>query len=282
MSARRRRLPWVSLGVLATLVIVAAFAPWIAPHDPEQQSLLARFTPPVWMEGGEWSHLLGTDALGRDLLSNVIFGLRISIMAGFLAVTISVLIGGFLGLLAGSNAGRWPDSLIMRAADVQLSLPAVLIALGGLALFGRGLGKVILVIGLVGWAQYARLIRSSVLVERSKDYVAAAEVIGGSRRRVLFRHVLPNVLGPMLVQISVDIPRAVELAATLSFLGLGVAITTPSLGLRIAEGYQYLLSGVWWPSIIPGLALIVLVLSENLVADWIRDRLDPRYDLKRR
>lgn len=282
MSGRQRRLPWLSLGVLAVLVASAAFAPWIAPHDPERQSLLARFTPPVWMAGGDWSHIFGTDALGRDLLSNVIFGLRISILAGFLAVTISVVTGGLLGLLAGSRSGRWLDSLIMRAADVQLSLPAVLIALGALALFGRGLGKVILVIGLVGWAQYARLIRSSVLVEQSKDYVAAAEVIGGSRRRVLFRHILPNVLGPMLVQVSVDIPRAVELAATLSFLGLGVAITTPSLGLRISEGYQYLLSGVWWPSIIPGLTLVLLVLSENLVADWIRDRLDPRYDLKRR
>lgn len=282
MSGRRPRLPWLSLGVLSILILAAIFAPWIAPHDPERQSLLARFTPPVWMSGGDWSHILGTDALGRDLLSNVIYGLRISILAGFMAVAISVVVGGFLGLFAGYRGGSWLDGLVMRAADVQLSLPAVLIALGGLALFGRGLWKVILVIGLVGWAQYARLIRSSVLVERSKDYVAAATVIGGSPRRVLFRHILPNVLGPLLVQISVDIPRAVELAATLSFLGLGVAITTPSLGLRISQGYQYLLSGMWWPSIIPGVALVLLVLSENLVADWLRDKLDPRYDLKRR
>lgn len=282
MSRRTRRLPWLSLGILGIFVIAAVFAPWLVPHDPEQQSLLARFTPPVWVSGGDWNHLFGTDELGRDLLSNVIFGLRISIAAGFVAVAISVVVGGCLGLIAGTRSGRWLDNLIMRAADVQLSLPAVLIALGGLALFGRGLWKVVLVIGLVGWAQYARLIRSSVLVERSKDYVAAAAIIGGTPRRVLLRHILPNVLGPLLVQVSVDIPRAVELAATLSFLGLGVAITTPSLGLRIAQGYQFLLSGIWWPSIIPGLVLVLLVLSENLVADWIRDRLDPRYDLKRR
>lgn len=282
MSGRRRRPPLLSLGILGILLIAAVFAPWLAPHDPQQQSLLARFTPPVWMSGGDWSHVFGTDALGRDLLSNVIFGLRISIAAGFMAVAISVIGGGCLGLIAGAKGGRWVDNLIMRAADVQLSLPAVLIALGGLALFGRGLWKMILVIGLVGWAQYARLIRAGVLVERSKDYVAAATVIGATPRQVLLRHILPNVLGPVLVQVSVDIPRAVELAATLSFLGLGVGITTPSLGLRISQGYQYLLSGMWWPSIIPGLVLVLLVLSENLVADWIRDRLDPRYDLKQR
>ena len=280
MRVRRLRLPWISLTILAILILSAIFAPWIAPHDPQQQSLLARFDPPAWIAGGSLDHVFGTDSLGRDLLSNVIYGLRISVSAGFLAVAISVVLGGVLGLIAGYKNGSWFDNLIMRAADVQLSLPAVLIALGGLALFGRGLWKLIFVIGVVGWAQYARLVRSSTLVERSKDYVAAAQVIGGSPRRALFRHILPNVLGPLLVQISVDIPRAVELAATLSFLGLGVAVTTPSLGLRISQGYQYLLGGIWWPSIIPGLVLVVLVLSENLVADWLRDRLDPRYDLK--
>lgn len=268
------------MAILSILVLSAIFAPWLAPHDPQQQSLLARFDPPVWMSGGDWEHIFGTDALGRDLFSNVIYGLRISVSVGFLAVTLSVLIGGTLGLIAGYKNGGWFDNLVMRAVDVQLSLPAVLIALGGLALFGRGLEKLILVIGVVGWAQYARLVRSSTLVERSKDYVAAVRVIGGTPRRALFRHILPNALGPLLVQISVDIPRAVELAATLSFLGLGVAVTTPALGLRISQGYQYLLGGVWWPSIIPGLVLVVLVLSENLVADWLRDKLDPRYDLK--
>jgi len=257
---------------LGLFVVLAVFAAWIAPHAPEQQDLMARFTPPFT----SWSHLLGTDALGRDVLSNVIFGLRVSLLAGFVSVAISVTIGTAIGLLAGYAGGGRLDNLAMRAADVQLSLPAVLIALGALALLGRGLWKMILIIGLVGWAQYGRLARGSVLVERERQYVAAATVIGASPMRVMFRHILPNVIGPLLVQISVDIPRAVELAATLSFLGLGVAITTPALGLRISQGYQYLLSGMWWPSIIPGAVLIALVLCENLIGDWVRDIADPR------
>lgn len=272
MAIRGRRVPVVPCVVLGLFVVLAMFASWVAPHAPEQQDLMARFTPPFT----SWSHLLGTDSLGRDVLSNVIFGLRVSLLAGFVSVAISVTIGTAIGLLAGYAGGGRLDNLAMRAADVQLSLPAVLIALGALALLGRGLWKMILIIGLVGWAQYGRLARGSVLVERERQYVAAATVIGASPMRVMFRHILPNVVGPLLVQISVDIPRAVELAATLSFLGLGVAITTPALGLRISQGYQYLLSGMWWPSIIPGAVLIVLVLCENLIGDWVRDIADPR------
>lgn len=273
MAARHTRLPLVSFLVLGAFVVIAAFAPWIAPHAPEHQNLMARFTPPF--QG--WSHLLGTDSLGRDVLSNVIFGLRVSLLAGFVSVAISVIIGTSVGLLSGyAGSGTRFDNLAMRAADVQLSLPAVLIALGALALLGRGLWKMILIIGLVGWAQYGRIARGSVLVERKRQYVSAATVLGASPTRVMFRHILPNIIGPLLVQISVDIPRAVELAATLSFLGLGVAVTTPALGLRISQGYQYLLSGVWWPSIIPGAVLIVLVLCENLIGDWVRDIADPK------
>ncbi len=262
--------------ILAALVVIAAFAPLIAPHDPEEQSLLARLNPPGWMAGGDWSNPLGTDGLGRDVLSNIMFGLRVSLLAGFVAVAISVVIGGFVGLLAGYRSGGWFDSVAMRLVDIQLALPAVLIALAVLAITGRGLWKVIAVIGVVGWAQYARLVRASVLSERQQDYVIAAMLAGASPARIVFRHLLPNVLGPLLVQISVDIPRAVELEASLSFLGLGVAVTTPSLGLRVAQGYQYLFSGAWWPSVLPGLALVVLVLSENLIGDWVRDALDPR------
>ena len=272
MAIRGRRVPVVPCLVLGLFVVLAVFASWIAPHAPEQQDLMARFTPPFT----SWSHLLGTDSLGRDVLSNVIFGLRVSLLAGFVSVAISVMIGTAIGLLAGYSGGGRLDNFAMRAADVQLSLPAVLIALGALALLGRGLWKMILIIGLVGWAQYGRLARGSVLVERERQYVAAATVIGASPMRVMFRHILPNVISPLLVQISVDIPRAVELAATLSFLGLGVAITTPALGLRISQGYQYLLSGMWWPSIIPGVVLIALVLCENLIGDWVRDIADPR------
>ena len=271
-----RGLPWVSLLILVVLVLLAVLAPWIAPHDPEEQSLLSRLDPPAWMAGGDWSYPLGSDGLGRDVLSNILFGLRVSLLAGFVAVAISVVVGGVAGLLAGYRSGGWFDGVAMRLVDIQLSLPAVLIALAVLALSGRGLWKVIAVIGIVGWAQYARLVRSSVLAERQQDYVTAAVLAGASPRRVVFRHLLPNVLGPLLVQISVDIPRAVEAEASLSFLGLGAAVTTPSLGLRVAQGYQYLFSGAWWPSVLPGLALVLLVLSENLIGDWVRDVLDPR------
>ncbi len=276
MPARLRGLPWLSILILLALILAAALAPIIAPHDPEEQSLLARLTPPGWADGGDWSYPLGTDGLGRDVLSNIFYGLRVSLLAGFLAVAISVVLGGVTGLVAGYRSGGWFDTAAMRLVDIQLSLPAVLIALAVLALSGRGLWKVIAVIGVVGWAQYARLVRSSVLSETGRDYVIAAMLAGASPARIIFRHLLPNVLGPLLVQISVDIPRAVELEASLSFLGLGVAVTTPSLGLRVSQGYQYLFSGAWWPSVLPGAALVLLVLSENLIGDRIRDALDPR------
>lgn len=282
MLDRLGRPPLVPLAILLGLVLIAVLAPLIAPHDPEQQSLLMRLTPPAWMAQGDWSFPLGTDGLGRDVASNIIYGLRVSLLAGFVSVAISVAIGGTIGLIAGYRSGGWFESAAMRLVDIQLSLPAVLIALAVLAVSGRGLWKVILVIGLVGWAQYARLVRSSVLSEREKDYVTAAMLAGASQRRILFRHLLPNVLGPLLVQISVDIPRAVELEASLSFLGLGVAVTTPSLGLRISEAYQYLFSGAWWASVLPGAALVLLVLSENLLGDWLRDVLDPRMRRVRR
>ena len=201
-----RELPWVSVLILAALVAIAVFAPLIAPHDPEEQSLLARLNPPGWVSGGDWSNPLGTDGLGRDVLSNIMFGLRVSLLAGFVAVAISVVIGGFVGLLAGYRSGGWFDSVAMRLVDIQLALPAVLIALAVLAITGRGLWKVIAVIGVVGWAQYARLVRASVLSERQQDYVIAAMLAGASPARIVFRHLLPNVLGPLLVQISVDIP----------------------------------------------------------------------------
>lgn len=282
MLNRLGRPPPLPLGILLGLVLIAVLAPVIAPHDPEQQSLLMRLTPPAWMAQGSWNYPLGTDGLGRDVASNIVYGLRVSLLAGFVSVTISVAIGGTIGLLAGYRTGGWFESVTMRLVDIQLSLPAVLIALAVLAVSGRGLWKVILVIGLVGWAQYARLVRSSVLSEREKDYVTAAMLAGASQPRILFRHLLPNVLGPLLVQISVDIPRAVELEASLSFLGLGVAVTTPSLGLRISQAYQYLLSGAWWASVLPGVALVLLVLSENLLGDWLRDALDPRMRHRRR
>lgn len=272
-----RSLPLGPLSVLLALVLAALLAGLIAPHDPQHQDLLARLTPPAWASGGSARYLLGTDGLGRDILSNVLYGLRVSLLVGFLSVAISIAIGGTAGLVAGYLSGGWFDALVMPLVDLQLSVPAVLIALAVMAVSGRGLWKLILVIGIVGWAQYARLVRASVLSERERDYVTAARLTGASEFRVLFRHLLPNVLGPLLVQASVDVPRAVELEASLSFLGLGVAVTTPSLGLRVAQGYQYLFGGAWWPSVVPGLALVLLVLAENLIGDWARDALDPEF-----
>ncbi len=265
------------LAVLLVLVLAALFAGVISPHDPQHKDLLARLTPPVWLRGGSWNYPLGTDGLGRDILSNLFYGLQVSLLVGFLSVAISIAFGATAGLVAGYRSGGWFDSVMMPLVDLQLSVPAVLIALAVMAVSGRGLWKLILVIGVVGWAQYARLVRASVLGERERDYVTAARLIGASELRVLFRHLLPNVLGPLMVQASVDVPRAVELEASLSFLGLGVAVTTPSLGLRIAQGYQYLFGGAWWPSVVPGLALVLLVLAENLIGDWARDALDPQY-----
>jgi len=279
---RFSRPPLVPTTFLLALMLAAIFAPLIAPHDPQQQNLMMRLTPPAWVQGGSWAYPFGTDGLGRDVASNMIYGLRVSLLAGIVSVAISVVLGGVTGLVAGAAGDGWFDAVLMRLVDIQLSIPVVLIALAVLALTGRGLGKVILVIGLVGWAQYARLVRASVLAERQKDYVLAARLLGASRTRVIFRHLLPNVLGPLFVQVSVDIPRAVELEASLSFLGLGVAVTTPSLGLRIAQGYQYLFSGAWWPSVLPGLALVLLVLCENLIGDWVRDVLDPHYRRRRK
>ncbi|HTX02878.1 MAG TPA: ABC transporter permease [Candidatus Acidoferrales bacterium] len=272
--AKLRGVPLGPALTLAILILLAAFAPLVAPHDPEHQDLLARLTPPFGWGDGNF-YVLGADDLGRDIFANVIFGLRVSLLVGFAAVAISVAIGTPIGLLAGYRPGSWFEHVTMRVADVQLSLPGVLVALAVLAVLGRGLEKVIFVIGIVGWAQYARLIRASVLSERTKDYVIAAHGLGASLPRILARHLLPNVVGPSLVQIAVDIPRAIELEATLSFLGLGVSVTTPSLGIRIAQGYQYLFSGSWWLAVMPGVALVVLVLSINLLGDWLRDRLDP-------
>lgn len=278
MSVKRLNLPWFSLGLLALLILSAILAPLIAPHDPLEQDILSRLTVPVWHEDGSWEFIFGTDSLGRDVLSNILYGLRVSILVGIVAVTISVVLGCLSGLVAGYFSGGKLELFIMRAVDIQLSLPTIMIALGAMAIFGQGLWKMILIIGVVGWAHYARITRGSVLEEASKTYVSAARTIGCSQTRILFRHILPNVMNPILVQISVDIPRVVELAATLSFLGLGVAVTTPSLGLRISQEYQYLLSGQWWSTIMPGLALVLLVLSANLVADWTRDKLDPKHD----
>ncbi len=264
-------------GLLAAMIALAIFAPVVAPWDPQDQDLGRRLLAPTWFSR---PHPMGTDAVGRDLFSNILFGLRVSLIFGLLTIAISVALGVAAGTAAGYYRGR-VDAFFMRAADMQLSIPFLLVALAIAAIWGRGLYKLIVVVGVIGWAEFARTVRGSTLGLREKEFVEAARALGAVDRRIMARHILPNVLTPVIVLISVAMPRAIVTEATLSFLGVGVPLTTPSLGLLIDGGYKYLFSGAWWPSIMPGIALMVLVVGINLVGDWLRDALDPRLYARR-
>jgi len=261
--------------VFILCVLCAIFAQSISPVDPIEQTLSARLLPPIWYDGGQSPYLLGTDRLGRDVLSNIIYGLRISLMVGILSVALSLVIGLTLGLIAGYARGFW-ETVIMRAVDVQLSLPLIMVALCFMVIFGQGLGKMIIVIAIAGWAEYARTVRGTVLSIREKEYVEAAHALGLGRATIMIKYLFLNSITPILVLTAVQVPRVIILEATLSFLGVGVPVSTPSIGLCIARGYQVLFSGSWWASIFPGIALMVLVGCINVLADWLRDALEPR------
>jgi peptide/nickel transport system permease protein len=282
------RVTLVAAAVTFTIVLAAAFAPWIAPHDPfdlRQLSLLDSHLPPAWAADGDRRFLLGTDDQGRDVLSAILYGARISLSVGLLSVALAAVVGIALGLVAG-YAGGALDSIIMRAADVQLTFPAILIALlidGTIrALSGEGRNQetafwvLVLSIGLSSWVQYARTVRGSTLVEKNKDYVLAARLIGLHQTSILFRHVLPNVIGPVLVIATINLGLAIILEATLSFLGVGLPPTEPSLGTLISIGNKFLFAGEWWIAIFPGMTLAGLVLAVNLLGDWMRDALNPK------
>lgn len=270
-----------SLGslILLLLVLLAIFAPLISPQNPYDLMALdvmdSRLEPGKLSADGKQTFLLGTDEQGRDMLSAIFYGLRISLIVGFSSTAIALAIGLSLGLLAGYLGGR-VEAIIMRIADIQLSFPAILIAMILLALTGQGVGKIIIALVLVQWAYYARTARSAALVERQKEYIEAAVGLGLSPARIIWRHLLPNCLPPLIVIAALQVASAISLEATLSFLGLGLPVTEPSLGLLIANGYQYLLSGKYWISFYPGLALLLTVVSINLVADHLRDVLNPR------
>ena len=268
-------------------VFCAVFAGWVAPHNPFDLATLdlgdARL-PPAWTAEGSRKFLLGTDDQGRDILSALMYGARISLAVGFASVALSAGIGVALGLLAGFTGG-WVDAALMRLSDVMLSFPAILVALliagVGRALFPHApdslaLGVLILSITLTGWVQYARTVRGSTMVERNREYVQAARVTGVAPLRIMRRHVLPNVLGPVLVLATIQVATAIITEATLSFLGVGAPVTSPSLGTLIRIGNDYLFSGEWWITIFPGLMLVVIALSVNLLGDWLRDALNPR------
>jgi peptide/nickel transport system permease protein len=287
-SFRQQPTVVVAAVVTALYFIGAFFAPWIAPHNPydlASLNLLDAFSPPAFMEGGEWNYPIGTDDQGRDLLSAIMYGARISLIVGFCSVIFAMVLGITLGLISGYVGGML-DAFIMRVADVQLSFPAILVALlidglvRGFVSAGRheeiAFFVLIVAIGLSFWVQYARTVRGSVLVEKNKEYVQAARVIGLPPILIMLRHVLPNVLGPVLVIATINLALAIITEATLSFLGVGVPATTPSLGTLIRVGNDFLFSGEWWITLFPSLALAVLALAVNLLGDWLRDALNPK------
>jgi peptide/nickel transport system permease protein len=287
-SFTRQPLAMLSAIVVAVFVVTAAFAPWTAPHNPFDLAtldLMNAFKPPSWLADGDPAFLLGTDNQGRDMLSAIIFGARISLLVGVAAVLLATALGLLIGLLAGYLGGPL-DAALMRIADIQLTFPSILIALliDGLAraalprdVHGEiALYVLVLAIGLSNWPQFARTVRGSAMVERNKEYVQAAKVIGLSSPRIMARHILPNVMGPVLVIATLNLGFAILTEATLSFLGVGVPPTQPSLGTLIRVGNDFLFSGEWWITIFPGLALIALVLSVNLLGDWLRDALNPK------
>lgn len=265
--------------VLITLLLLALLAPWVAPQNPYDMSQLevqdVRLPPGARSAVSERTYLLGTDAQGRDMLSAILYGLRMSICVGVSATVVAALIGLVTGLTAGYFGGRY-DAVLMRLADMQLSFPAILVALILISLLGQGTGKVVVALVASQWAYYARTVRGSVLVERQREYIQAAQVLALPRTSILFRHLLPNCMPALLVVGALQVASAISLEATLSFLGVGLPITEPSLGLLIASGFSYLLSGKYWISFFPGMGLLVLIVSVNLVADQLRDVLNPR------
>lgn len=273
--------------ILLLFVVAALFPAAVAPvpvFDLTRISLRNAFIPPVWIEGGTPEFLLGTDGQGRDVLSAIIYGARVSMLVGVASVLLSLAIGVPLGLIAGFHGG-WLDAAIMRVADIQLTFPAILVAvildgvlraaLGGAAHEQFAIPLLIIAIGVTGWVQYARTVRGATMVERRREYVAAAALIGRRPIAIMLRHILPNVLTPVLVLATINLAVAIILEATLSFVGLGIPPTQPSLGTLIRVGNNYLLSGEWWIVIFPGLALLMLVLAVNLLGDWLRDALNP-------
>jgi peptide/nickel transport system permease protein len=273
VARRTRRLAFAGGGFVGVLLLVAAAAPWLAPHDPVRQSLRARLAAPT-LEGADGrTHPLGTDHLGRDVLSRTIFGARVSLVVGFAAVLVGGLVGATLGIAAGYRRG-WLDTAIMTIADAQLAFPFILLAIGIIAVLGPSFPTLIVVIGLSGWPGYARVLRAQVLVLRSREFVDAIHALGGTVIRIVGRHILPNVLSSLVVIGTLELARSIVLEATLSFLGLGIQPPTPSWGGMVQEGREYL-DSAWWISTFPGLVLMLTSVAVSRTGDWLRDLLDP-------
>ena len=286
-SFKQSKTAMVAAFIAFVFIFCALFAQWVAPYNPFDAAsleLMDSRLPPAWSAEGSSKYLLGTDDQGRDILSALMYGTRISLVVGFASVLVSLILGVDLGLVRGFRSG-WLDAFLMRLCDVMLSFPAILVALliagVGRALFPNAneslaFGVLIISISLTGWVQYARTVRGSTLVERNKEYVQAARVTGVAPLRIMVKHVLPNVMGPVMVLATIQVATAIITEATLSFLGVGAPPTSPSLGTLIRVGNDYLFSGEWWITIFPGLMLVLIALSVNLLGDWLRDALNPR------
>jgi peptide/nickel transport system permease protein len=273
-SLRRARLAPIGAVLLILLLICAIFAGQIAPYDPNQVQIVNRLKPPFWMEGGSMAHPLGTDQVGHDVLSRVIYGARISMLVGVSAVLVSGVLGTMLGLTAGYRRG-WSDSVIMRLGEIQLAFPLILLAIAVLAVLGPGVNNLVLVLGTYGWVIYARVTRAQTLSWREKDFVEAARCMGASSTRIMLNHILPNVYASLIVIASFAMATNVLAEASLSFLGLGAPPNVPSWGAMLASSRDYL-QDAWWLATFPGIALMLTILSINVVGDWLRDYLDPR------
>jgi peptide/nickel transport system permease protein len=275
----RGNLSAISGGVIILFfIVIVAFGPSLVrqnPYDIASLELMDAYKPPVWLPGGDARYLLGTDGQGRDVLASIVYGTRISLFIGLAAMICSSLIGATLGLIAGYFGGRL-DGMIMRIADVQLSFPSILIALFLMSAFGTGIDKILISLTCVGWVIYARTVRGSTLSEKQKEYVQAARAAGLPNRLIIVRHILPNVMTPVIVVATIQIGTFILIEASLSFLGVGVPITKPSLGLLIKNGFDVLLSGLWWTSVFPGAVIMLLVFGINLLGDFLRDELNPR------
>ena len=267
--------PVIPIAILTTIAVVAVFANFLAPHNPEVGSLTARFHPPFWQRGGSFDHLLGTDQLGRDVLSRLIFGARVSMVVGFTAVIFAGTVGTALGILAG-YLGGWVDQVIMRITDAWLALPALTFAIFLAAIVGPSMWNIVIILGAVYWTRYARVVRGEVLSLKERDFVRLAIVAGCSKWTIMRRHILPNVVNSAIVLATLMLGVVIVTEASLSFLGVGVPPPQPAWGLMLSDGKQGLMVGYWWLTVLPGCCIMLMVLSANLLGDWLRVKLDPQ------
>ena len=273
-AVRSRRLPVVSIGILTVFVLMALLAGVLSPADPYEQSLRTRFTPPVWDEAGRWQHPLGTDRLGRDLLSRIMWGSRLSLAAGVLTVLLASAVGAAVGLVAGYYRGR-VDAVLMRVTDATMSFPVILLALILAVTMGPSFTNVVVAIAVILWARFARVVRGQVLTLMELDFIVQARIAGASATRIILRHLFPNILNTLVVLVTLQVGYVIIVEASLSFLGAGIPPPTPAWGSMITEGRDFVTSA-WWVSLFPGLAILLVVLAFNLLGDWLRDTLDPK------